>query len=189
MISEKLSEILEETEMHMQEAVDFAQREFGGIRAGKATPSLLDSVKVEYYGAQTPLMQLANISAPEARLLTVEPFDKSVIVDIEKAIMSSPLGLNPNNDGTLIRIPLPMLSEERRRDLVKLAKDTAEHARVSIRNARRDANDQIKKTVKEENLPEDSRFEAEDEVQKLTDTFIQKVDALLSKKEDEIMTV
>lgn len=189
MISEKLQEIIDEAEMHMQEAVDFAHREFGGIRAGKATPALLDSIRVDYYGASTPLKQLANINAPEPRLLTVEPFDKSSIHDIERAIMTSPLGLNPNNDGALIRIPLPILSEERRKELVKLTKDTAEHARVSVRNARRDANDNIKKTVKAENLPEDSRFEAEEKIQQITDKFTKEIDDMLEKKEQEIMTV
>lgn len=189
MIPEDLNEFIEEAELLMQEAVDYVHREFGGIRAGKASPSLLDTIKVEYYGAQTPLMQLANVNAPEARLLTVEPFDKSTINDIEKAIMSSPLGLNPNNDGMIIRIPLPILSEERRKQLVKMAKDVVEHARVSARNARRDANDHIKKKVKSDSLPEDSRFEAEDQVQALTDKYVAELDALLEKKEKEIMTV
>jgi ribosome recycling factor len=122
-------------------------------------------------------------------MLTVEPYDKSVLADIEKAIMASNLGLNPNNDGSIIRIPMPMLSEERRKELVKLAKDKAEQARVSVRNARRDANDEIKKTVAEESLPEDSRFEAEEEIQKITDRHTNRIDELLQKKESEIMTV
>lgn len=189
MIAEELNEIIEMAEMQMQEAIVYTQREFGSIRAGKASPSLLDTVRVEYYGAQTPLNQLANISAPEPRLLTVEPFDKSSINDIEKAILSSPLGLNPNNDGIIIRIPLPILSEERRKQLVKMAKDVTEHSRVSIRNARRDANDSIKKKVKEDSLPEDSRFEAEDIVQEKTNHYIAEIDKILAKKEKEILTV
>jgi ribosome recycling factor len=144
---------------------------------------------VNYFGSQTPLNQLANISAPEARLLTVQPYDKSVLEDVEKAIMAAGLGLNPSNDGSIIRIPLPILSEERRIELVKHAKEVGEKARISIRNTRRDANDEIKKTVESESLPEDSRFEAEEGIQKFTDSYINKVDQLLEKKEQEIMTV
>ncbi len=189
MISEELKMIIDTTDEKMDESVEFLTREFSHIRAGKATPALLDGIKVDYYGAQTPLIQLANVSAPEPRMLTVEPYDKSVMADIEKAIMASNLGLNPNNDGSIIRIPMPMLSEERRKELVKLAKDKAEQARVSVRNARRDANDEIKKTVAEESLPEDSRFEAEEEIQKVTDGHTNRIDELLQKKESEIMTV
>ncbi len=189
MISEELQLIIDTAGESMAEAVAFCKKEFAVIRAGKANPSLLNQVKVDYYGSQTPLNQLATITAPEARLLTVQPYDKSVMGDIEKAIMSAGLGLNPNNDGTIIRIPLPMLSEERRKELVKHAKDIAEKARISIRNTRRDANDEIKKTVQSESLPEDSRYEGEEEVQKLTDKYIGKVDELLEAKESEIMTV
>ncbi|MEX0778160.1 MAG: ribosome recycling factor [Balneolales bacterium] len=173
----------------MDEAINFLKRELSHIRAGKATPSLLDGIKVDYYGASVPLNQLANITAPEARLLVVEPFDKSGIADIDKAIRSSGLGLNPQNDGTLIRIPLPILSEERRQELVKVTREKAEQARVSVRNGRRDANDLIKKTVKKESLPEDSRFEAEEEVQKLTDKYNKIIEELLEAKEKEILTV
>lgn len=189
MISEELQLIIDTAKESMQEATGFCKKEFSHIRAGKANPALLDNIKVDYFGAQTPLNQLANVSAPEPRLLTVQPYDKSVTEDIEKAIMSSGLGLNPNNDGNLIRIPLPILSEERRTELVKHAKEVSEKARISIRNNRRDANDEIKKTVSEESLPEDSRFDAEAEIQKLTDTYIGKVDEMLEVKEKEIMTV
>ena len=189
MIPEELQLIIDTAKESMNEAVAFAKKEFSHIRAGKASPSLLDNVKVNYFGSQTPLNQLANISAPEPRLLTVQPYDKSVLQDIEKAIMSAGLGLNPSNDGNTIRIPLPILSEERRKDLVKHAKEVGEKARISIRNTRRDANDEIKSTVESESLPEDSRFEAEDETQKYTDIYIKKVDELLEKKEEEIMTV
>lgn len=189
MIPEDLQLIIDTAKESMNEAVAFAKKEFSHIRAGKASPSLLDNVKVSYFGSQTPLNQLANISAPEARLLTVQPYDKSVLEDIEKAIMSASLGLNPSNDGNIIRIPLPILSEERRKELVKHAKEVGEKARISIRNTRRDANDEIKSTVESESLPEDSRFEAEDEIQNYTDTYIKKVDQLLEKKEEEIMTV
>ena len=188
MIAE-LQPYLDEANEKMEGAKSFLKRELAHIRAGKATPALLDGIKVEYYGTQTPLNQLANISAPDPRLLTVEPFDKSSIRQIEKSIMTSGLGLNPNNDGTLIRIPLPVLSEERRKDLVKVSRDKAEEARVSIRNTRREIKDEIKKIVKEESLPEDSRFEAEDELQKLTDSYISGVEQMLKDKEEEIMTV
>lgn len=189
MIPEDLQIIIDSAKEDMAEAVNFCKKEFSHIRAGKASPSLLDNVKVDYYGSQTPLNQLANVTAPEARLLVVQPYDKSSMEDIEKAIMASGLGLNPNNDGQIIRIPLPMLSEERRKDLVKHAKEVAEKARISIRNTRRDANDTIKNTVQEESLPEDSRFESEDEIQTLTDKYINLVDELLEVKEKEIMTV
>lgn len=189
MIPEELEIIIETAKDSMSDAISYCKKEFSHIRAGKATPALLDHIKVLYYGAQTPLNQLATVSAPEPRMLIVQPYDKSVIADIEKAIMASSLGLNPNNDGQLIRIPLPMLSEERRQDLVKQAKDLAEKARISVRNTRRDANDEIKKSVQEMSLPEDSRFEAEDMVQQETDSHIKKIDALLAVKEDEIMTV
>ncbi|MDI6400596.1 ribosome recycling factor [Balneolaceae bacterium ANBcel3] len=185
----ELQPYIDEAQQRMDEAIAFFKRELANIRAGKATPQLLDGIKVSYYGAQTPLNQLASVSAPDPRLLTVEPFDKSVIKEIEKAIMASGLGLNPSNDGSLIRIPLPLLSEERRTELVKVSKDVAEQARVSIRNTRRELKDEIKKIVKEESLPEDSRFEAEEELQKLTDGHISNVDSLLDDKEQEIMTV
>jgi ribosome recycling factor len=189
MIPDELQLIIESADERMDEAVNFCKKEFSHIRAGKATPSLLDGIKVDYYGSQTPLNQLANVAAPEARLLTVQPYDKSTMEDIEKAIMSSGLGLNPNNDGNLIRIPLPMLSEERRKELVKHAREVAENARISIRNVRRDANDEIKKTVDSESLPEDSKFEAEEEVQTITNQHTDKIDKMLEVKESEIMTV
>jgi len=185
----ELQPYFDQAKEQMDEAVSFLKRELGHIRAGKATPQLLDGIKVDYYGAMTPLNQLANISTPDPRLITVEPFDKSSMKEVEKAIMSSGLGLNPNNDGTLIRIPLPVLSEERRKDLVKVSREKAEQARISIRNARRDIKDEIKNEVKEQSLPEDSRFEAEDDLQKLTDSSIAKVEQMLKEKEEEIMTV
>lgn len=189
MIPEELQLIIDTAEENMVEAVAFCKKEFSHIRAGKASPALLDGIKVNYYGSQTPLNQLASVSAPEPRMLVVQPFDKSTLEDIEKAIMASGLGLNPNNDGTFIRIPLPMLSEERRKDLVKHAKDVGEKARISIRNFRRDANDEAKKMVQEESLPEDSRFESEEAVQALTDKYTKQIDELLEVKESEIMTV
>ncbi|MEX0724255.1 MAG: ribosome recycling factor [Gracilimonas sp.] len=189
MIPQELQDIIDEAELHMDEATGFYKKELSHIRAGKASPSLIESVKVDYFGSQTPLQQLANISAPEPRLLVVSPYDRSVMQDIEKAIMSAGLGLNPSNDGERILIPLPVLTEERRKELVKHAKDIAEQARISIRNSRRDANDIVKKTTESESLSEDSRYEAEDEIQKLTDKYTSKVEDLLNKKEEEIMTV
>ena len=189
MISEELQEIIDETEMNMHEATAFLKNELSHVRAGKANPALLEGIKVEYYGSQTPLQQLANVSAPEPRLLVVQPYDRSAMEDIEKAIMSAGLGLNPNNDGERILLPLPVLTEERRKELVKHSKDIAEKAKISIRNTRRDANDSIKKTVESESLSEDSKFEAEENIQQLTDKYTAKVDELLEKKEKEIMTV
>lgn len=185
----ELTDFHDTAEMEMAEAIDFLKRELSHLRAGKANPALLDGIRVEYYGSMTPLAQMSSVTAPEARLLVVQPWDKSSIVAIEKAIMASGLGLNPNNDGQVIRIPLPILSEERRNDLVKLAKNVAENARVSIRNARREANDHIKNTVKSKSLPEDSRFEAEEAIQKLTDSYIHQVEELLKHKEKDILTV
>ncbi len=189
MIPEELQDIIDEADMKMDDAAVFLKNEFSHIRAGKANPALIASVQIEYYGSQTPLQQLANISAPEPRMLIVQPYDKSVMGAIEKGIMASGLGLNPMNDGTIIRVPLPILTEERRRELVKVAKDKAEQARISIRNSRRDANDTIKKTVESDSLPEDSKFEAEDEVQSITNKHTKIVDDMLTHKESEIMTV
>ncbi len=189
MIPPELQSTIKSADKKMDEAVKYFKTELSHIRAGKAKPSLLEGIKVEYYGSQTPLEQLANVSAPESRLLTVQPFDKSALEDIEKAIMSAGLGLNPNNDGNIIRVPLPILSEERRKELVKRVKELAEDARISIRNTRRDANEEIKKKVQKQSLPEDSRYEAEEEIQNLTDQHTEKVDTILENKEEEIMTV
>lgn len=189
MIPEQIQTLIDEADLKMDESVQYFKKELSHVRAGKAQTSLLDGIKVDYYGSKTPLNQLANVAAPEARMLTVQPYDKSSIEDIEKAIMASGLGLNPNNNGTIIRIPLPLLSEERRKDLVKRIHEIAENTRISIRNERREANDEIKKTVDNESLPEDSKYEAEEEVQQITDKHTQKVEELLNKKEKEIMTV
>lgn len=189
MIPQELQSIIDDADNQMDETVNYFKKELSHVRAGTAKPSLLDGVKVDYYGTQTPLNQLANVNAPEARLLTVEPYDKSALEDIEKAIMSAGLGLNPNNDGNIIRIPLPMLTEERREELVKRCGEIAEDARISIRNTRREANDEIKKKVKSESFSEDALYEAEEEVQNITDRHTDKVDELLEKKEEEIRTV
>lgn len=189
MIPEQIQNVIDDVDDKMDESVQYFRKELSHVRAGKAQTSLLDGIKVDYYGSQTPLTQLANVAAPEARLLTVQPYDKSSLEDIEKSIMAAGLGLNPSNDGTIIRIPLPLLSEERREELVKHVHEIAEEARISIRNERREANDKIEKRVKSESLPEDSKYEAEEEVQNITDRHTQKVEELMSKKEDDIMTV
>lgn len=189
MLVDEIKDIIDEAELKMDDTLAYLKNEFAHIRAGKASPSLIDTLQVDYYGSQTPLRQLANITAPEPRMLVVQPYDKTTMQDIEKAIMASGLGLNPSNDGVLIRVPLPILTEERRKDLVKITRDKAEKARISIRNARREANDAIKKTVEANSLPEDSRFEGEEKVQTLTDTYIKKTDELLAAKESDIMTV
>lgn len=189
MIPEELQDIVDEAELKMEEAFAFLKKEFSHIRAGKANPALVEGVKVEYYGSQTPLQQLANITIPEPRMIMVSPYDKSSLADIERAIMAAGLGLNPMNDGDFIRIPLPILTEERRKELVKVARDKSEQARISIRNSRREANDDIRKKVESESLSEDSKFEAEENVQKITDKNIKIIDEYLAQKEDEIMTV
>src|SRR6056297_3647483 len=176
MIPPELEPIIKSADKKMDQAVSHYKKELSHIRAGKAQPSILDGVKVDYYGSQTPLNQLANVSAPEARLLTVEPFDKSVMEDIEKAIMSAGLGLNPSNDGSIIRIPLPILSEERRKELVKHSKEVGEKARISIRNTRRDANDEIKKTVESESDALKAGCEAEEEIKLCTESYVETVE-------------
>ena len=189
MINEDLQLILVEAEEHMGKSIEHLRHELISIRAGRATPTMLENVKVEYYGSITPLSQMASIGAPQADLLVVQPWDTSALADIEKAILASNLGLNPSNDGGMIRLPVPPLSEERRRELVKVARSVGEDAKVSIRNVRRQAKDDIKKTQESENLQEDMRYEAEEELQTMTDKHIEKASALLDHKEKEIMEV
>lgn len=173
----------------MEKAIQSLKRELASIRAGRATPALLDKVMVECYGSEMPLNQLANISTPEPRLLVVQPWDKSTLGDVERAILKSDLGLTPNNDGNLIRIAIPALTEERRAELVKVVKKTGEEAKVAIRNIRRDANDEMKKLEKKGDLSEDEARRGQDEIQKLTDRFIQETDQVVETKEKEIMEV
>jgi ribosome recycling factor len=180
--------ILDHMQDHMQKAISHLEAELVKIRAGKATPSMMDGVMVDYYGSMTPLNQVANINTPEARTIIIQPWEKSLIKPIEKAITDANLGLNPQNDGQMIRITVPPLSEERRKDLVKRAKAEGEHAKVGIRNLRRDANENIKKAQKA-GLPEDLAKDAEAKTQKITDDYIAKVDKHLEAKEKEIMTV
>jgi len=179
---------LEETAESMEKALAFADNELTKIRAGKAMPSMLDGIFVEYYGAATPLSQVATISTPDARSLVIQPWEKNILQAIEKAIVNSNLGLNPQNDGNVIRLLIPPLTEERRRELAKKVKDEAERGRIAIRNLRKEANEQIRK-LKNDGVSEDEMKDGEGEVQKLTDRFILKVDKLAELKEQDIMTV
>lgn len=172
----------------MQGSIQHLANELLKIRAGKASPAMLDGIFVEYYGSSTPLNQVANVNTPDARTLTVQPWEKSMLEPIEKAIINSNLGLNPQNNGDIIIINIPTLTEERRRTLLKQAKAEGENAKVGIRNARKDANDEVKRLQKD-GLPEDMAKDAEEEVQKITNSFSNKVDELIEKKEKDIMTV
>ncbi|URJ62215.1 ribosome recycling factor [Paenibacillus polymyxa] len=175
-------------EERMQKAIQALQRDLASLRAGRATPALLDRVQVEYYGAMTPVNQLANINTPDSRTLMIQPWDKSSLADIERAIQKSDLGLTPSNDGNTIRLSIPALTEERRTDLVKMTKKNGEEAKIAIRNIRRDANDDIKKLEKSDISEDESRKHQED-IQKTTDKFIAEVDKVLAAKEKEIMEV
>lgn len=180
---------LNDAEENMKKGIDAFKRELSQIRAGKATTALLDGIKVDYYGNPTPLQQIANISAPEVRLLVVQPYEKTMLAPIAKAIQTTDLGLNPLDDGKVLKIPIPALNEERRKDLVKMAHKMAEEGRISIRNARRDAIDQFKKAQKDGELPEDDSRRLQDQVQKLHDKYIAEVEEVVKKKEAEVMEV
>ncbi|MBU9720351.1 MULTISPECIES: ribosome recycling factor [Bacillaceae] len=182
-------DILNQAKEKMNKSVEAYRKELGTIRAGRANPSLLDKVQVEYYGMMTPLNQLATVSVPEARMLTIQPFDKSSISDIERAIQMADLGLSPTNDGNIIRIAIPALTEERRKELVKMTGRYTEEAKVAVRNIRRDANDELKKQEKDGELTEDDLRRSQDEVQQLTDNVIKQIDAIAKEKEEEIMEV
>lgn len=181
--------LVKEARERMQKSLDAFGKELTTIRTGRASAALLDSIDVEVYGSRMKITHVATVNAPEARLLTVTPFDRSQIGVIEKAIIASPLELNPNNDGHTIRIPLPPLSEERRKDLVKLVAKLAEEARVAVRSIRRTLNDDIKKLQKDENMPEDDARRLGEELQKVTDEFVHHIDEALKSKEAEIMEV
>jgi ribosome recycling factor len=184
-----INKVLKEAEEKMKKSVEVVRQEFAKIRTGKATTALLDGIKAEYYGSVLPLNQLANVSVLDVHTLVVQPWDKSALQSIEKAIQSSELGLNPINDGNVLRIPIPPLTEERRKDLVKLCKKFAEDGRIAVRNVRRDSIEHLRKLEKEEHFSEDERKRAENEVQKLTDKYIKLIDELLEHKEKEIMEV
>lgn len=179
-------QLLQEAEQAMKKAIQHLEAEIRKIRAGKANPNMLDGINVEYYGMNTPMNQIANVTAPDGKTLVIQPFEKSMLEPIEKAIQMANIGMNPSNDGNLIRINIPPLTEERRKDLVKKVKNEAENARVSIRNIRKETNNQIK-TLQKEGLSEDEAKSVEDEVQKITDKYIGKVESHLQAKEDELM--
>ncbi len=181
--------LIDDVTQRMDETLDAIRREFSTVRTGKATPALLDTVRVEAYGSSMPLNQVATISIPEGSLIVVQPFDKSLLQEVEKGIMQADLGLNPSNDGNIIRVPVPALNEERRREMVKLLSKMAEEGRVSIRHARREANDQIKALMKEGELSDDDGRRQLEQVQSLTDSYTRRVDELMDAKEEEIMTV
>ena len=183
-----MDERIKAYDVKMTKSYNNLLEEFGAIRAGRANPHILDKLKVDYYGTPTPLQQVANITVPEARMIQIQPWEASLIKGIEKAILTSDLGLNPNNDGKLIRLVLPELTEERRKELVKDVKKKGEAAKVAVRNVRRDANDAFKKLGKQD-VSEDEIKDLEDAVQKLTDKFIKKIDAAVDTKAKEILTV
>ncbi len=186
-MSEK--DVIRETKPRMEGAVDDFKRKLATIRTGRAAISILDNVVVDYYGTPTPLNQLASVHAPEPQMLTVQPWDQTQLGAVEKAIRAADLGLNPSNDGKLIRVPIPPLTEERRRQLAKQIHDVAEDHRTAVRNVRRDANDRLKKMLKDKTISEDAERDALLEVQKLTDTHIGKIDDLAKGKEQEILSV
>lgn len=181
--------ILKEAEDRMKKAVEVVRQEFAKIRTGKATTTLLDGIKVEYYGTLSPLNQVANVSTPDVHTISVQPWEKSMVPVIEKAILAANLGLNPASDGTVVRVPIPPLNEERRRELVKLVKKFAEDGRIAIRNVRRDCIEHLKKAEKDEHFSEDERKRGEQEAQKMTDKYIKDIDNLVVQKEKEIMEV
>jgi ribosome recycling factor len=184
-----VKEIEDQSKAKMEQAVAALQHDLTTIRTGRASVNILDHIRVDYYGTQTPLNQVANLHVPEPSLITVTPWDVSTIPAIEKAIRSSDLGLNPSNDGKVVRIPVPPLNEERRKEYVKRLHALAEDHRVSIRNVRRDANDQVKKLFKEKLIPEDAERASQADIQKMTDTYISKIDVASKAKEKDIMSV
>jgi ribosome recycling factor len=188
-MTEELELIHDEAKEAMQAALEALASELHTMRAGRASPAMLDRVRVDYYGSQSPLNQVASVSAPQPDLLVIQPWDKGALTPIEKAIANSNLGLNPSNDGSVIRIPVPTPTEERRREIVKGAKARTEDARISIRNARQAANNAVKKQVQTDKLPEDMRFDMEERIQKLTDSYTTKADDMMARKEAEIMEV
>jgi len=180
---------MEDAEGRMHKTIEHLTSDFAGMRAGRANPAMVEKIMVNYYGAPTPLNQMANINVPEARLLVINPWDKTSIIEIEKAIMKSDLGVNPNNDGNVIRINIPQLTEERRKDLVKVVRKRAEEGKVAIRNIRREANDMLKASEKDKLISEDAVKKGLDDIQKVTDKFIKDIDYILQLKEKEIMEV
>ena len=182
-------DVVKETKPRMDTVIDDFRRKLASVRTGRAAVSLLDTVMVDYYGTMTPLNQMASVHAPEPQMLTVQPWDQTQLVAVEKAIRGADLGLNPSNDGKLVRIPIPPLTEERRKQLAKQVHEIAEDHRTAVRNIRRDANERMKKMLKEKQISEDAERDGLDEIQKLTNTYISKIDDLSKGKEQEIMHV
>ncbi|MGM0902005.1 ribosome recycling factor [Mesobacillus maritimus] len=182
-------QVIDKAKEKMTKAIQAYTRELASIRAGRANASLLDRITVDYYGAPTPINQLAGISVPEARLLVIQPYDKSILSEIEKAIMKSDLGINPTNDGSIIRLAIPQLTEERRKELVKQVRKESEEAKIAVRNIRRDANDDLKKLEKNGEITEDGLRGYSDDIQKITDEYINKVDQVTKDKEKELLEV
>lgn len=180
---------LKEAENQMDEALEALKREFASVRTGKASPSLLNTVRVDAYGSNVPLNQVANVNAPDHTLLVVQPYDQNLLPDIERAIMAADLGLNPSNDGSVIRVPVPPLSEERRKEMVKVLHKKAEDGRISVRHARRDAKKEIEELMHDHEIGEDEGHRQLERLQEMTDEHIEKIETMLEKKEDEIMTV
>lgn len=184
-----IKEVIGEMENRMKKTLEHLGRDYASMRAGRANPAMLDRIMVDYYGTPTPINQLGNIGVPEQRLLVIQPWDKSSIAEIEKAILKSDLGVTPSNDGNVIRIAIPALTEERRKEMVKVVRKRAEEAKVALRNLRRDANDELKKLEKEGSISEDEAKKGMDEVQKLTDNYTKEIDKMAQGKEKEIMEV
>ncbi|MFP4348884.1 MAG: ribosome recycling factor [Thermodesulfobacteriota bacterium] len=182
-----LNSIYQETRERMEKSITALKNELKRVRTGRASLSLLDGIRVDYYGTQTPLNQMASLSVPESRLITIQPWDTSVINSIEKAILKSDLGLTPASDGKIIRISIPPLTEDRRKELVKLVNKTCEEYKVAVRNIRRDSNDMVKELKKEGDVSEDEAFKAQEEIQKITDQHIEKIDEIYQEKEKEIL--
>ncbi|EIB99867.1 MULTISPECIES: ribosome recycling factor [Pantoea] len=182
-----INDIKKDADTRMEKCVEAFKNTISKVRTGRASPSLLDGIVVEYYGTPTPLRQLASVTVEDSRTLKINVFDRTLSAAVEKAIMKSDLGLNPSSAGSDIRVPLPALTEERRKDLIKIVRGEAEQGRVSVRNVRRDANDKIKALLKDKEISEDDERRAQDEIQKMTDAYIKKVDAALSEKETELM--
>lgn len=184
-----IKDIIAKSEEKMNKTISVLKSDLATLRAGRANPTMLDRVKVDYYGSLCPLSQVANVSAPEPRVLVISPWEKSLIKEIEKAILTSDLGINPSNDGSVIRLVVPELTEETRKNLVKVVKKTGEEAKVALRSIRRDANDKIKALKKDGEITEDELKTGEDKVQKIVDTFVKEVDTIVTAKEKEIMSI
>jgi len=184
-----IDDILKDAKIRMSKSVESLENELSRVRTGRAHPSLLENVKVDYYGAESALSQVANINTEDARMLTVTPWEQSMVPAVEKAIINSDLGLNPNTAGTVIRVPVPPMTEERRKDMVKMVRGEAENTRVAVRNIRRDANTDLKELEKEKEISKDDLRRGEEQVQKLTDDAVKNIDAVLAKKETDLMEV